>query len=118
MTKKTAAPAPPTPFPEPPRQPIGHVIKSWCREFQDVIDGMRDFEVRRDDRDYQPGDTAVLVEFDNERGEFTGRVTTREIRSVFRGKPFPEGHCAFNFGYLGQQVAGTAEVVRRDVYKR
>lgn len=97
--KKAARFADVTPLPTlppTPRQPIGHVIKSWPDQFEDVINEARGFEIRVDDRDYRSGDTAILAEYDPLRGVHTGRVTTLTIGNVFRGAPFPEGYVAFD----------------------
>lgn len=82
-----------------PRPPIGHVIKSCPQQFQEVIDGARPFEIRKDDRDYATGDTVVLVEFDPLTKLHTGRSTTRIIGFIDRGAPYPAGYCAFMLGY-------------------
>lgn len=115
--KKAARFADVTPLPTlppTPRQPIGHVIKSWRDSFDDVYLGRRAFEVRRDDRDYAPGDTVVLVEYDRDTKEHTGRSLTRVVGNLFRGKPFPEGICAFELRYgEGPAVQEMAGVCRR-----
>lgn len=87
-----------------PRQPIGHILKSHPKEFNDVIMGARDFEIRKDDRDFQCGDTVVLVEYDPTTKQHTGRNATREIGFVERGTCVPEGLCGFRL----QHGAGDA----------
>jgi hypothetical protein len=87
------------PGPKQPRQPIGHVLKSEPRQFQDVIEGAKVFEVRKDDRDFATGDTVVLVEYDPATEQHTGRSTTRAIGYLGRGAPYPAGWCAFALTY-------------------
>lgn len=82
-----------------PRQPIGHVLKCWPRQFDEVGTGERPFEIRKDDRDYARGDVVMLVEYDPETKQHTGRSMTRTIGLLGRGKPYPDGYCAFSLEY-------------------
>lgn len=50
-----------------------HYIKCETEFFNDVIEGLKPFEVRKNDRDYKPGDDIVLREYDKELAELTGR---------------------------------------------
>lgn len=82
-----------------PRKPIGHVLKCWPRQFDEVDAAERHFEIRKDDRDYARGDFVVLVEYDPETQQHTGRSMTRTIGLLGRGKPYPDGYCAFSLEY-------------------
>lgn len=50
-----------------------HYIKCETEFFNDVVEGLKPFEVRKNDRDYKPGDDIVLREYDKELAELTGR---------------------------------------------
>jgi hypothetical protein len=66
---------------------IRHVLKCEQPWFQAVWDGAKPFEVRKNDRDFQPGDTLVLREcWLDDAGEthFTGRETSRVVTYVLR----------------------------------
>lgn len=41
-----------------------HELKIWPQYFSRVIDGSKTFEVRKNDRGFQPGDEVVLREYD------------------------------------------------------
>jgi hypothetical protein len=88
-----------TVVPQPPRMPIGHVLKTHPQQFQDILDGAKPFEVRKDDRDFATGDSVVLVEYDPTTKQHTGRSTTRVIGYLGRGALYPAGYCAFVLGY-------------------
>lgn len=45
-----------------------HYLKTWPSYFQAIKAGDKPFEVRRNDRDYQPGDTLILQEWDPRKG--------------------------------------------------
>lgn len=75
-----------------------HRLKAHSRFYQAVIDGLKPFEVRRNDRDFQVGDILLLCEYEPELPEedgYTGReqkvsVTFILKDSVFGIKP---GYC-------------------------
>ncbi len=56
-----------------------HEIKTWCLQFQAVLDGDKTFEVRFDDRGYCVGDHLVLREWNHHDKTYTGRVVTARI---------------------------------------
>ena len=73
-----------------------HRIKLAPRYFNDVSLGLKPFEVRRNDRDYQAGDIAILQEW-TPATKYTGREIKRKITYVLHGGVFgiQEGFCVF-----------------------
>ena len=78
-----------------------HRIKCWPEQFQALADGRKHHEVRRNDRNYQVGDTLILEEFildDPDRvdvggrlinlGHYTGRRLHREVTWVTQAGTF------------------------------
>lgn len=57
---------------DPALGPVRHRLKTWPEFFKAVADGRKKFELRKDDRGFEPGDLLELVEFDPERGRETG----------------------------------------------
>lgn len=45
--------------------------------FQEVREEKKNFELRKDEDDVQPGDVLILMEWEN--GEYTGRTEVRRI---------------------------------------
>jgi len=84
-----------------------HELKCWPKEFDAVKQGVKDFEIRRDDRGFERGDIVVLHEFrpeavtDEEDGVvaaagYTGRsVGPFKIGYIERSSCLPEGWCGF-----------------------
>lgn len=66
------------------RPPITHELKTWQSYFHALADGRKLFEIRRDDRDFRPGDTLRLRETYYHNGEYTGRELVRKITYVLR----------------------------------
>lgn len=59
-----------------------HELKILPEYYNAVQCGVKNFELRKDDRDYQVGDWLVLREWKD--GEYTGKATGREIRYILR----------------------------------
>ena len=67
-----------------------NVLKTIQPYFDAVWSGVKPFEVRRDDRGYQPGDLLVLAEWDGTA--FAGRAYLGEVTYVMReGEKFGVG---------------------------
>lgn len=54
-----------------------HEVKILPMYFQAVWDRKKPFEVRKNDRGYQPGDTIILKEWDGKK--FTGSAVAKRI---------------------------------------
>lgn len=50
-----------------------HSLKTWPEYFQVVWHGAKTFEIRKNDRGFQVGDSLHLREWDPETEKFTGR---------------------------------------------
>lgn len=75
-----------------------HELKCEAKYYDAIIRGKKKFELRKNDRDFQPQDTFTLIEvFD---GIPTGKRTPAlEIQYVFKGGEYgldPE-YCIFNW---------------------
>lgn len=71
-----------------------HYIKCETEYFNDVVDGYKSFELRKNDRDYKPGDDIVLREYDKELNEITGRECRVSIIYMLEDYPGIEpGYC-------------------------
>lgn len=59
-----------------------HELKILPKYFNDVWDGVKTFELRKDDRDYKVGDYLRLLEFEN--GNYTGKEVNFKISYLLR----------------------------------
>lgn len=72
-----------------------HLLKTVNPYFQHIYDGVKTFDYRKNDRNFQTGDYLVLVEYDKEIEEFPYiRFVVKEIGSILWGGEFglPETH--------------------------
>jgi hypothetical protein len=65
-----------------------HDLKTWPPFYEHVAAGLKRFELRPDDRDFEVGDWLHLREWDPERETYTGRHTLRMVTYVVRGGQF------------------------------
>lgn len=71
-----------------------HEIKVWPAYFKAINELHKNFEVRKNDRNYQVGDCLVLKEFDPVSG-YTGEWIKAKITYILHGGQFgiEEGYC-------------------------
>jgi hypothetical protein len=75
-----------------------HALKCKSEYFDAVIRGRKKFELRKNDRNFQPKDTFILIEVEN--GISTGRISAMlEIQYVFKGGEYglDPDYCIFNW---------------------
>lgn len=73
-----------------------HELKCWPEFFVDLIVGDKSFELRKDDRNFQVGDTLLLREWNPETREYSGRKLTRRV--IYKLAHREGGGCAADFG--------------------
>jgi hypothetical protein len=91
-----------------------HELKTDPEPFALVLAGVKRFEVRRADRDYQAGDLVVLAEHRRDAQPdvepYTGREALVRIAHLLVGPPYlPEGLCVFGIDMLRPGAARDAD---------
>ena len=82
-----------------------HELKTWPEYYNAVWDGVKTFEVRKDDRNYQVGDTLHLREYDPIREEYTGSAHYQRITYILRDNNFvKDGHVIMGIEYRGTEL--------------
>lgn len=56
-----------------------HHLKTWTPYFRDIQSGFKNFEVRKNDRSFEIGDTLILEEFDQIKEKYTGAWIPKQI---------------------------------------
>lgn len=67
--------------------PKMHDLKTWPGPFRDIKAGRKTFEYRRDDRDYQEGDSLRLREWTPDSG-YSGDEVVVSVPHLIRGPDF------------------------------
>lgn len=60
-----------------------HKLKLFPEYFDAVANGIKTFEIRKNDRDYKVGDTLRLYEFDPKEEEFRAKAASNTISGYF-----------------------------------
>lgn len=78
-----------------------HDLKAWPEYFEAVRSGKKDFEIRKNDRNFQIGDHVNLQEWDPEKKNFTGAHVSVQIKYITDfGQP--DGQVVFGFSRIVQ----------------
>lgn len=73
-----------------------HEIKCWPQYYCRVIDGAKTFEIRKNDRGYQPGDMVVMREWNPDlHGVDDGKTGVYQEPKGYSGRK-----CSFMIGYV------------------
>lgn len=65
-----------------------HELKTWPEYFQAVIDGIKPFEVRKADRNFQVGDVLMLREWSPQTEKYSGRHIGKFVSCILHGGKF------------------------------
>lgn len=80
-----------------------HDIKTINPFFNDVWTGLKNFEVRKNDRNYKVGDGLHLLEYDID-GKYTGSFIFCKVKYVLPGGKYgiEEGYCVLGLDVLNR----------------
>lgn len=77
-----------------------HHLKTWPEYFKPVAQGIKLFEIRKDDRPYKVGDILHLQEFEPTKSGYTGKELLMQVTYILRGFPFvPDGYVAMGIKF-------------------
>lgn len=85
-----------------------HDIKTDMEPFWVLWNGEKTFEFRRNDRDYQVGDTLILREYFPDTNTFSGRAVKARVTHLIAGPSgnIPEGYVCMSLFRDGTSVDG------------
>lgn len=76
-----------------------HALKTWPEYYREVVNGNKTFELRKDDREFNVGDTVILQEYNPKAlaKKYTGEEMKFKIGFVYKGTEFglKKGYCIF-----------------------
>lgn len=87
-----------------------HKLKTWPDVFAVTQLGMKNFELRKNDRNFKVGDILYLSEYDPETKEYTGRDCIRRVNYILHGGRFglPKDYVIMGIERLKDNVIRTA----------
>lgn len=75
-----------------------HDLKTWPVYFMKLCQGVKQFEIRNNDRNFKPGDVLHLKEWDPKKQEYTGRAEWRRVGYIL------ESHEGLKEGFVIMQL--------------
>ena len=75
--------------------PSAHCLKTWPKYFKVIESGEKNFELRKNDRNFEAGDLLKLEEWDPETERYTGNFCLCHITYILQGGQFdlPDSLC-------------------------
>ncbi len=73
-----------------------HELKILPAYFNAVKNGIKKFEVRKNDHNYKINDEILLKEWDQKKEKFTGKILHRKITYFFDGFGVEKGYCVLS----------------------
>lgn len=70
-------------------KPLTHILKCQQPYFDDIWEGYKPFEVRLNDREYEAGDSVLLMAYNAEHSIYETRQIFANIGYILSGKSFP-----------------------------
>ncbi len=76
-----------------------HDKKVWLEYYVPLFQGIKKFELRKNDCDYQEGDLVTLRAWDNKKEQYMGSSFQIKIKYIIHGPKFglKDGYCIFNW---------------------
>jgi len=65
-----------------------HVLKTHPEYFQAIADGVKTFEVRKNDRDFKVDDVLQITEYDPTTDSFSGRIRHLKVTYILDNSNF------------------------------
>ncbi|WP_270620697.1 DUF3850 domain-containing protein [[Clostridium] innocuum] len=86
-----------------------HKLKILPQYFEDKLQGMKKWEVRKNDRPFKNGDTLQLEEWSEETG-YTGRLLQEYIKKIYTDvSGIEDGYVIMNTGYIANSFKDGGE---------
>ena len=79
--------------------PKTHELKTETEYFNEVVSGNKNFELRKNDRDFKVGDYLMLQDYNKKTKTYTGRIFYKTISYVLENAPqfgLQEGYCVLS----------------------
>jgi hypothetical protein len=96
-----------------------HDLKTWPAYFAVIADGSKTFEIRRNDRNFQIGDTLRLREYSLASKEYTGQEVSRIVTYVLPAERFTgitSGFCVMGMKPLPDTTNDTPAIQQLSGY--
>lgn len=85
-----------------------HELKTWCEPFAATWHGLKLFEYRKNDRDFQVWDTLYLREWNPKTERYSKRAIKARVSYILKdGYGLPDGYCIMSLDGLVRYPSDT-----------
>jgi hypothetical protein len=80
-----------------------HALKTSIDFFDDILERNKQFEYRKNDRDFRVGDYLLLREYNHNSQNYTGRSISARIDYILENQPqigLPNGYCVMSISLV------------------
>ena len=94
-----------------------HYLKIKPEYYKDIECGLKTFELRKNDRDFQVGDILMLIKLDSEGNE-TDQVIKKKVNYILKDCPqygLKEGYAILGITDTGNRIGGTVVLPNGEV---
>jgi len=89
---------------------LEHELKIWPEHYSLIDSNIKQFEIRRNDRDYRAGDTVHMREWNPDKYLYTGKSLRRKITCVVVGASgLRPGYCVIGLTTVTDDPQGKEE---------
>lgn len=80
-----------------------HQLKTWPEFFEHLWTGRKTFEIRKNDRNFRPGDQLLLDEYCRDKRRYTGRQAEATVALVIHEAPgLMKGHVVMSINVFNR----------------
>lgn len=82
-----------------------HELKTWLDSYDSIASKIKQFDIRKNDRNFKVGDTFILKEWDPETKKYTGNILNANVDYILHGGQFgiEEGYCVMSISVCGER---------------
>lgn len=79
-----------------------HELKTWTEYYDRIVSGEKKFEIRKNDRDFQVGDTLLLQEYFPNLKQYSENVMKVKVTYILHGPAFgiEKDYCVMSIQHI------------------
>ena len=95
-----------------------HELKTWPRIFRAIKSGLKPWEYRKNDRDFEVGDRLILKEYCPYQSRYLGEKLQASITFMVKGPEFgiPNGYAIMSLGVVDEYLTPEEWCVRNRAF--
>lgn len=82
-----------------------HELKTWPDLYESMASKIKQFDIRKNDKNFEVGDTLILKKWDPETEKYTGNILNANVDYIMFGGQFgiEEEYCIMSISVWGER---------------